>query len=283
MQASQASVPRTGFSRRHAAFALAAALLCVGMGAHAAPAQKARPSIEVVNVGVFTIAPYVVAGPTGAQGALIDFFDKEIAPRMGVRFKWETPTTVARLETSLVSGQIAFTPLLIRTVAREDLGIVFVGEKLINFEPCIAMLPAAKLNQITSQDDLAGMTIGWVRSGVVPAFMLDKRIKLDLASVVDWENTNIAKLKAGLLHGVYFSDRITPQYYARQSGVNLKLLMLPTPPLALHSAFGPTTSDELRERYRKAVRAGFANGRFESYMHDALALPPSSRPRVNPL
>ncbi len=239
-------------------------------GAAAAPA-KAAP--EIVTVGVFTIAPYVIAGGDGAHGALIAFFDREIAPRMGVRFQWEMPTTVARLEQSLASGQIAFTPLLIRTKAREDAGIVFVGDKLISFEPCIAVLPDAPLNKISSQADLSGMTIGWVRAGVVPAFMLDKRIKLELAGVIDWERINIAKLVAGQLQGVYFSDQITPEYYARQHGVRLKLLRLPTPPLALHSAFGPGTSNDLRERYRKAVRAAFASGRFESYMHEALALP----------
>ncbi|PWF55508.1 substrate-binding periplasmic protein [Massilia glaciei] len=250
-----------------------AAALCAG--AHAAqPVPPAKAAPEVVTVGVFTIAPYVIASRDGAQGALIAFFDREIAPRMGVRFKWEMPTTVARLEQSLASDSIAFTPLLIRTKAREDAGIVFVGDKLISFEPCIAVLPGSPLNKITSQADLAGMTIGWVRAGVVPTFMLDKRIKLELAGVIDWERTNIAKLAAGQLQGVYFSDRITPQYYGRQNGVGLKLLRLPTPPLALHSAFSPGAPTHLRERYRKAVRTAFANGRFESYMHQALALPP---------
>ena len=54
-------------------------------------AAQAEPATapETVRVGVFLVAPYVIAGSSGPQGALVKFFDQEIAPRMGVRFEWE--------------------------------------------------------------------------------------------------------------------------------------------------------------------------------------------------
>ncbi len=82
-------------------------LFAAGLGCAAPPSHAAGPAtppLEVVSVGVFTVAPYVIAGPNGPSGVLIDFFDREVAPRMGVRFKWERPVTIARLEQSLIGG-----------------------------------------------------------------------------------------------------------------------------------------------------------------------------------
>lgn len=234
----------------------------------AAPADAPVP--ELVKAGVFTVAPYVVAGPDGPQGALIDFFDHEIAPRMGVRFLWQRPVTVARLESSLASGDVLFTPILAHTPQRDRGAIQFDPDVYIRFVPCIAVRPGHRLDAIHGPDDLAGMTIGWVQAGALPPFMQDPRLHFDLAGGIEWEKTNLAKLRLGRIDGAYFSNCPSAQYYAARDGLKFKLLPLPIQGAPLHTAFAPSAPAQLIERYRKAAQQAFAAGRFDAYVSKTL-------------
>ncbi len=236
---------------------------------HAASARPLTP--DIVSVGVFTVAPYIMSGPHGPTGALIDFFDREVAPRMGVRFKWERPTTVARLEQSLISGRVMFTPILLRTRARDKARIRFAGDVYIRFHPCLAVLPESPLNAVDSAGDLASLTIGWVQAGALPDFMLDKRIRLDRIGSVDWTPANLEKLRLGRIDAAYFSNHYTPQYFAARTAMKLKIITLPTAGLNLQGAFAPGTPTALLERYKRAAEEAFAQDRFSAYLDQALA------------
>ncbi len=245
--------------------ALAMAMFAVGGPVHA---QRAAP--ETVTVGLYAVAPFVIAGPDGPHGILIDFFDQEIAPRMGVRFKWSAPVTTARLEQNLMHGRVMFNPILVKTAERQRGGIVFAGDVHIKFEPCIAVLPSNPLTGLSTPDDLTGMAIGWVQAGALPAFMHDAHVKLDLVGVPNWEMTNIEKLKAGRIQGIFFSDVYTPRYYAREGGVRLKLLKVPEPGTLLYGAFAPDVPAALVKRYELAAHDAFSKGRWEAFVQKAL-------------
>ncbi len=231
----------------------------------------AGKTVPVVNVGVFTVAPFIVANAGEApQGVMVDFFDREIAPRMGVKFNWLPPVTVARLEQNLIRGIFTFTPILTRTPAREAAQIRFAGSNYIRFEPCIAVLPEHRLNAIRHPSDLAGMSIGWVQSAAMPEFLNDPAIKFDLIGSVDWERVNMDKLRLGRIQGAFFSDLFTPRYFAAQNGAKVKLLKLPTPGVSLYGAFSPAAPPALVSNYERAAKEAFADGRWESYLANAL-------------
>ncbi len=80
----------------------------------------------------------------------------------------------------------------------------------------------------------------------------------------------MAKLEAGRLDGIYFSNPYTPQYYAAQTGLRLKLLELPVPAHQLYATFAPNASPALVARYEAAARVAFANGRLATYIQRAL-------------
>jgi hypothetical protein len=246
----------------HAAWLVSATLCQAGRAAPAGP--------EVVTVGVYTVAPYVVSGPAGPSGVLIDFYDHEVAPRMGVRFKWERPVTVARLEQSLINGRVMFTPILARTATRARARIRYVGKPYLHFDPCIALLPDHPLQQIDSPADLTNMTVGWVQAGALPAFMLDKRIRLDRVGSVEWTAANIEKLRLGRIDAAYFSNRYTPQYFSARTGMELKLISLPTAGIDLYGAFSPKAPPGLAERFRLAAEEAFADDKFSAYLHKGL-------------
>ncbi len=241
--------------------------MCGAAGGGGAAGQK---KTEVVSVAVFTVAPYVMSGPNGPTGVLIDFFDHEVAPRMGVRFKWERPVTTARLEQSLMNGRVMFTPILLPTVRRERARIRFADRSYLHFEPCIALLPEHPLNRIDSPADLADIKVGWVQAGALPSFMLDKRIKLDRVGSVEWTVANLEKLQLGRIGAAYFSNCDTPRYFTAHMGIELKVLSLPLKPLALYGAFSPRTPAALVERYQRAAEEALADDRFALYLQKAL-------------
>ena len=244
----------------------------------APPAGSAPAHVEVVSVGVYTVAPYVVSGPQGPTGVLIDFYDKEVAPRMGVRFKWERPVTIARLEQSLINGRVAFTPILARTRLRERSRLRFSDETYIHFDPCIAVLPDSPLRDVTSPAGLSNMTVGWVQAGALPPFMLDKRIRLDRVGSVEWTAANLEKLRLGRIDAAYFSNRYTPQYFAAHTGMELKLISLPIKGIDLYGAFSPRAPARLAERYRRAAAEAFADDKFSAYLHKALVAEAMAEP-----
>jgi ABC-type amino acid transport substrate-binding protein len=246
-----------------------AALLAVLGSARIASAADAP--LETVPVGVFGIAPFVIASSEGPpHGILIDFFDHEIAPRMGVRFAWSPPTTVARLEQNLIRGTVLFTPILAHTSERDSANIRFAGTNYIRFEPCVALLPEHRLSAITSMDDLAGLTIGWVNNGAMPDFLHDAHIRFELLSSIDWERANLQKLKLGRIDAAFFSDVYTPRYFATENHQAVKILKLPAPGVNLFGAFSPFASPALAARYQKAAKEAFANGRWDQYLNKSL-------------
>jgi len=234
------------------------------------PFVQAAPALEVVKVGVFAMPPFVNPGPGRPHGVMIDFFDREIAPRMGVRFQWERPMTMARLERSLANGSVMFTPILGKTPAREKAGIHFAGDVHISLDPCLAVLPDSPLQQVSSSTDLAGLSIGWVLSGALPRFMQDKRLRFDRISNVDWASANLEKLKLGRIDAAYFSNPYTPQFYSAQMGTPVRIILLPTRGLKLYGAFAPDAARGLAERYERAADQAFANGRFLAYVNKAV-------------
>ncbi len=240
--------------------------------------DPASPPLEVVKFGVFTLAPYVMSGPDGPTGALVEFFDKEIAPRMGVRFDWQRPMTTARLQSSLASGAVTFAPILAKTPARLRARLRFAGEAYVRLDPCIAVLPDSPLIRIDSPADLAGVSVGWVQAGALPAFMLDRRIRLDRIGTVEWTAANLEKLRFGRIGAAYFSNPYTPQYVAGQAGMKVRLISLPVKGPLLYGTFAPRTPKALVERYRKAAAEAFADDRFSQYLHRALVEEVLSRP-----
>lgn len=258
------SMSSTGRLNRQVLF-----LSCALTVAYLAPAHAA-PAPEVVKVGVFSMSPFVNPGPGRPHGVLIDFFDREIAPRMGVRFQWERPMSMARLESSLVNGSVMFTPILGKTPNREKAGIVYAGDVYFSLDPCLAVLPDSPLRKVASAADLANITIGWVQSGALPVFMQDKRIHFDRISNVDWASANLEKLKLRRIDAAYFSNPYTPQFYSAQTGTPIRLIALPTQGLKLYGAFSPKAPRSLAERYERAADEAFANERLVTYINKAV-------------
>lgn len=232
-----------------------------------ASAHGAEP--ELVRVGTFAAAPYLIeqdqAVPTGA---IVEFFDQEVAPRMGVKFQWLPVVTPARLVLGLKDGHFQFTPILTRTPEREQL-VRYSDKSYVGFSHTLVVRPDHPLVQSARLElaQLSGLSIGWIQAGPLPDVLNEvPQIRWDLSGSPKWETSNLQKLVRRRLDAAYFSNPHTPAYYALRDGLKVTLLPLPIPERPLFAAFAPTVSSELVQRYERAAKEAFASGRFERFL-----------------
>lgn len=232
-----------------------------------APAHGAEP--ELIRVGTFAVAPYLIeqdqAPPTGA---IIEFFDQEVAPRMGVKFQWLPVVTPARLVLGMKEGHFQFTPILTRTPERESM-VRYSDKSYLSFAHTLAVRPDHPMAQAGRVDlaQLSTMTVGWIQAGPLPDALSEvPGIRWDLSGSPKWETSNLQKLVRNRLDAAYFSNPHTPAYYALRDGLKVALVPLSIAERPLFAAFAPNVSAELLQRYERASKEAFANGRFEKFL-----------------
>ena len=223
---------------------------------------------ETVQVGVFNVSPWAYVGADGkARGAVVDFYEREVAPRAGVTLVWHAPTTVARMLEDMRAGRLHLTPLLIRNPERERL-VVFGKSVLTQFEPCIAVRPDFKLDAIRSAAELKGLTIAYNVGGAQPELLRAPGVKVERTGVPNWEEANLGKLRLKRVDAAFFFNVITPRYFSHRSGEPIRVLKLPVPAVLMHPAFSPGLDPALRDRLDKAVAASAK--RFDQYLEPYL-------------
>ncbi len=216
--------------------------------------EQASASDSVV-AGVFTVAPYVMVHEGGTPtGALIDYFDKEVAPRAGVTFRWTGPVSVARLARNLETGDFGFTPILTRTPERLS-RYRFSPAPFMYFQPLLSVRTHSDLVEIKDQSSLYGMTVGYIEAAAFPDILKHPQIKLDLTGQADWESANLNKLKLRRIDAAYFSDVRTADYFSRRGGVEMRMVKLPVPRIALHAAYSLHLREDIARRIDAAIAA----------------------------
>ncbi|MFC4158553.1 substrate-binding periplasmic protein [Chitinimonas lacunae] len=220
---------------------------------------------EEVKVATFSVAPYVVDMDGSVRGALVEFFDQEIAPRMGVRFRWLPPMTVARLLRSLETGSADMAPILSYAPERRR-QVDYASQAYIRFEPVLAVRPNSHLQRITDFSQLDGLRIGWVKQSVLEPALQRPAIQWDMNGEVQWERSNMGKLQLGRIDAAFFSNPYTPLYFAKGAGYTVRTLPLPLRAREVFAAFSKTASPRLLGRYEHAAQEAFANKRFEQHL-----------------
>lgn len=210
---------------------------------------------ESLRVGYFITSPHVVIEEEDRRlnGASVEFFEKLIAPEMGVTVIWEKnassiPRQLEQLEKNMI-----------------DVGLVFAKNeeraKILNYpanpffvsKPTLAFLKDHPIQKIDKAEDLSGLTIGYGTKAYLSPFMRDTRITFDMVTTPNWMDLNWRKLLAGRNDAIYQPERSSLLYYIRKHHLEgkIKLISLPEQ-TALYSAFSKKADPLLAERYDRA-------------------------------
>ena len=212
---------------------------------------------ESVRVGYFIASPHVIVEPESNRltGACVEFFEKHIAPEMGITVVWGKIATSIPNQLNQIKNQ------------QLDACLVFAKNeeraKILNYpenpyfasRPTLAFLKGHPIKTIETPDDISGLLIGYGKKAYLSPFMRDKRITFDLVSTPDWVDANLRKLLTGKNDAMYQPERASFLYYMRKNKLEdrIKLISFPEK-VRLYTTFSKKADKSLAERYDRAFK-----------------------------
>ena len=164
---------------------------------------------QEIKIAYFNNSPYIIydreeRGVTG--GALFEFLEQHIGPKMGVTFIWEkSPSSIPRQLNSIENKSVDAISLLAHTPEREK-KCAFTATPFFMSSPAIVVLMSNKLEKVEKVEDILSFKIGYARDSYLSPFMRDERINFDLITSSNPHEQNINKLMLGLVDAVYAPD-----------------------------------------------------------------------------
>ncbi len=197
---------------------------------------------ETIKVGFFDLEPYAIKQADGKYtGAAIEYFEKYMAPKMGVKVEWLGPMPMTRAYKSLDDGEIDASLIAIMNPERRKIYLV-PDNYYISMKPSLILLKTNPLNQITKPDDLFNMTIGYVEIAQYPPFIKNDKITMDLTKGADYKKKNFEKLKLKRIDAIFDANDVSNPYEAKKFGMydQIKVVLLPIDQTPIYTVFRNT-------------------------------------------
>ena len=211
---------------------------------------------ESFTLGYFVLGPHIYSNADGkALGPLPEFLTEHIGPAMGVKFNLVN-MPLARILKDMKEGRIAGAALFGFTKAR-DLVFVYPNNSFISMHPVIAVLNDHPLIKVESIDDIANLSIGYVKDAIVSPFMQSGGIAFtNIYGSNTWER-NIKRLLKGHIDAAYSPIEVNMSYVASKLNIQdkIRIIRLPEAPMKLYTLFSKDKQfihTDLAKRYDEA-------------------------------
>ncbi|MFH0977179.1 MAG: transporter substrate-binding domain-containing protein [Spirochaetota bacterium] len=211
-------------------------------------------SKEKINIGYFSLEPHTISENNKHLGAIIEFWEKYIAPEMNVELNWRGPLPPLRLFKSLENGEVNVIALLAKNPDRVKI-FDFPNESFFIMEAGIAVTSDSKLNKINSVNDLFSLNLGFFQDGFIPPTLRDKRIKWNLVPATDWQTTNFNKLIAKRIDAAFNPESLSLIYEAKRLNIKnkVKILVIPNTKSELYSVFTKKDNGKYLKKYNQII------------------------------
>jgi len=197
---------------------------------------------ETIKIGYFDNQPFVIPQPGGKApiGASVDYWTNIVAPAMNVKVEWVGPTPMLRLLKQLETGDIDAVLILGKNPDRAKV-YLYPAKPYLHMRPALTVLKDNPLSSISTQDDVAGMRIGYLQAAVVPDFLKTAKVTFDNLTSTNWQQDNFAKLANKRIDAVFNLNVEALAFEASQTYAGkFKFLQLPVPPSDIYTAFAKT-------------------------------------------
>ncbi|MBN2508896.1 MAG: transporter substrate-binding domain-containing protein [Spirochaetales bacterium] len=233
----------------------------------AASLMPVHAGAETVRTAVFQLEPFTMEDPQTGEitGISVEYWRRCIAPRMDVELLIVGLVPLARLERLLENGEIDVIIHFTWTPERAET-FIYARESFTSIQPCVVVPSDSPLMAVSRQEDLFGMTLGFMISGYPHAFIRHEQITVENVSADDFRGLNLKKLRAGRLDGVFDMNYISMLYYLARSAHrnSVRVLQLPVEPVPVYSVFRRTPEGRrLADAFGQANRDGIAAGAYE--------------------
>lgn len=197
---------------------------------------------QTIRVGYFELQPYAypVQGQRAPAGAAVEYWSTYVAPAMGVTVEWVGPTPLLRLLSQMDSGALDAVLVLGKNPERAA-KYLLPPTPYMHFRPGLAVLKESPLNEIKTQDDVAGFKVGYAEGAVVVDFMKTARITWDNVTTATWVQDGLTKLAAKRVDAVFDLGIDALRYQASLTFPGrFRFVGLPIPPADLYTGFAKT-------------------------------------------
>lgn len=232
----------------------AAVFLFSAFAAHPEAGEKRDP--EKIRIGFFTLAPFMMSDADGSpSGVTADFWTTILGPRMGVEIEVSGPYPIPRLELMLETGEIDVIPYITKIPARET-RFTYPKRPISTIAPCIIVRKDSPIDSVTSQEDLFGLTIGFISNAYIPPFVKHEKITLDLITTTDFRLMNHNKLMNRRVDALLDINYVSFLYDMKQRGFlgDIRIFPLGQDHTDIFSIFTPSPKgQDLARRFDKAM------------------------------
>ena len=228
---------------------------------------------ETIKIGYFELEPYV-GGQAGQKptGASVDYWEKHLAPQMGVTIEWVGPLTVPRLLKDLESGAIDAIVLMAKNPERAS-KFLFPSQPYTTQEASIVVLKTSPIKKINKIEELYGLNIGYHAGAFVPPYMKNDKIKIDFTTSETYKQDNFNKLLKGRIDCIFDVNDISNLIEAKMFGHSdkIRLIKLPVAPTNIYSLFvnsdrGKSFLAAYEKANNKLVKQGVYDKLLKAYL-----------------
>lgn len=234
----------------------------------AAAALASSLSAKVVfRIAYWPYPPNLIVDRLGAtasapKGAIVEVWEKYIAPRADLEIRWIGPVPFSRALTMVENGEADAVQHLSRTPEREKI-FHFSRHPIMWGRQGVVVLAKDPLERIKALDDVKGKKLGMIGDGYLAPFFQENRKSLLLEEIFGQEaaQQNVRKLLASRLWGIYFTFPDVLLYYAALAHRTRELKVIPFPGSekdeVTYAAMSRKLDPKLVERIDQAIDATY--------------------------
>lgn len=222
------------------------------------------------RIGTWDYPPNMIItmnnGKPQFQGAIVDVWEKYIAPKADLEIVWVGPLPFPRALQMLEEGSIDAVQHLSLTPDRAK-KFIFSKERIMWGKQGIIVKKSEPLKEITEVAQLKGKVIGMIAQGYLAPFFQNNKSQIifEELSGVDSAPNNIQKLINDRIWGVYFTFPDVLIYHAAQLGKRDLIKLIPFPGSekdeVTYAAFSQKVSPELVKKIDKVLQK--ANDQYQ--------------------
>ena len=224
---------------------------------------------QAIKIGYFQSPPYVFQdkGTGKIKGALYDFLEREIAPRMGVKFEWtEEPIPIIRQLKYLESGKLDASAMFGKNPERALL-FAYPEKPYYRTHSGLCVLAGNQLTQVNTVDDILEMTVGYCGKAFTTPFMKDSRINWDFVCGSSCVEQTLKKLLSERVDCLYQPDELGILFYVKKYGVanQVRVIRLPED-VEVYMPFSKKAAVKYMDKYVRAMEDAGGTETLMKYM-----------------
>lgn len=211
---------------------------------------------QEIKIAYFNVSPFVIYNTEEDKltgGALYEFLEQHMGPKMGVKFVWaRSPSSIPRQLRAIEDKSVDAIALLTYTPERSQ-EYAFTAVPFFLSSPGIAVLKSNEIERVEEVEDILSFRIGYARDSYLSPFMRDKRINFDLITSSNFNEQNIYKLVLSHIDAVYTPDVASLLGVIKKLKYedDIKVIKLPEKESAFHVVFSKDL-ESVTERYNEA-------------------------------